>query len=198
MFGTFWFFCLLQTFLNESNVRGRRVLLWGWGEASPLPESFFCHLNRINEKIIMITKQTVVVVALVAGKTDWIEAAAATWGGGGACLWWDDTGLRVTPVQQLELSGSRVTTRTKPEPKKTKKQAKLWASLMCLLVGTSWSPSTHIGKPLTVDLLLYMSTTSTTTTSTTSFPHALTVWNGSKWIKTAICIAVFVNLNQWW
>lgn len=94
----------------------------GGGEASPLPESFFfCHLNRINEKIIMITKQTVVVVALVAGKTDWIEAAAATWGGGGACLWWDDTGLRVTPVQQLELSGSRVTTRTKPEPKKNKK-----------------------------------------------------------------------------
>lgn len=143
----------------------------GGVEASPLQESFFF---RINEKIIMIMKQTVVVVALVAGKTDWIEAAAATWGGGGACLWWDDTGLRVTPVQQLELSGSRVTTRTKPEPKKNKKQAKLWASLMCLLVGTSWSPSTHIGKPLTVDLLLYMSTTSTTT-STTSFPHALTV-----------------------
>lgn len=84
----------------------------------------------------------------------------------------------------------------KPEPKKNKKHKKQ-ASLMCLLVETSWSPSTHIGKPLTVDLLLYMSTTSTTT-SATSFPHALTVWNGSKWIKTAICIAVFVNLNQWW
>lgn len=68
----------------------------------------------------MRTKQTVVVVALVAGKTDWIEAAAATWGGGGACLWWDDTGLRVTPVQQLELSGSRVTTRTKPKKKQNK------------------------------------------------------------------------------
>lgn len=62
----------------------------GGGHRHCRKASFFCHLNRINEKIIMITKQTVVVVALVAGKTDWIEAAAATWGGGGACLWWDD------------------------------------------------------------------------------------------------------------
>lgn len=36
----------------------------------------------------MTKKQTVVVVALVARKTDWVEADAATWGEG-ACLWWD-------------------------------------------------------------------------------------------------------------
>lgn len=104
-------------------------------------------------------------------KLDWVEAAAATWGGEGVRLLWDDTGLRVKPVQQLELSGSRMTM-SKPEPKK--KQKKIQASGMCLLTEASWSPSTHIGKPLTVDLLLYMSTTSTTT-SATSFPHALTV-----------------------
>lgn len=40
-----------------------------------------------------------------------------------------------------------------------------------------WSPSTHIGKPLTVDLLLYMSSTVCRLFSTTitSFPNALTV-----------------------
>lgn len=61
------------------------------------------------------------VVALVAGKTDWGEAAAATWGGG-ACLWWDDTGLRVKPVQQLELSGSRVTMSNQNQKKKQNKK----------------------------------------------------------------------------
>lgn len=89
----------------------------------------------------MIMKQAVVVVALVAGKTDEVEAAAATWGegrGGGACLWCDDTRLRVKPVQQLELSGSRVTTSNQNQKRKNEQ-----ASLMCLLVETSCSPSTH-------------------------------------------------------
>lgn len=40
----------------------------------------------------------------------------------------------------------------------TKRQIREPKPTKCLYVGTFWSlPSTHIGKPLTVDVLLYMS-----------------------------------------
>lgn len=116
-------------------------------------------------------------------KTDSIQAAATLGRGRRCCLvcWWDDAEFRVRRMQQ-ELSGSRETTwrggtRTK--------NLTVGESDVSALLEKPRSPSTHIGKPLTVDLLLYMSSTSTTTTTSTSFPHALTVLNGSKWIKNS-------------
>lgn len=79
--GPFDYFFFTSNIPNESIVR---VPLGGSGEGIVTAgKFFFLQWDRINVKIITISKQTVVVVALVAGKKrrgHRVKAAAATWG----------------------------------------------------------------------------------------------------------------------
>lgn len=154
-------FCLLQTFLMNK-MSGVKGFFFG-GPGNIFAWKPFCWWEE--------WKSFGCCAGCRKKKTDSIQAAA-TLGRGRRCrlvCCWDDAEFRVRRMQQ-ELSGSRETTwrggtRTK--------NLTVGESDVSALLEKSRSPSTHIGKPLTVDLLLYMSSTSTTTS--TSFPHALTV-----------------------